>query len=296
MSLITERNLRLATAVICVLLVVMGFLVITPLAVLQASLDGQCLLYADTKDYSPTSVCNYPLAVTTIFQFLYGVTRFILTLLIFLGTIKVNVLSPKRFVLPCVIVDVIACLLTLVSGGLISHGFSVMCSNVFFPNSDRCGTVGIYIAASDNFLHNYYSCLKVAEIGVWPSWILWILLVVLDVLALSKAGLLPDLPASLPFSLPRFGAANGGNSPHRTGTGNVSTVSSSVETGRVAAARAQLTAAPGGGSRTPPPKRPVPPRPGAAPAVLEPLMKENEDEQTDKRPPRPIYRRTVSPT
>nr|KAG5712007.1 hypothetical protein BaRGS_026448 [Batillaria attramentaria] len=165
MKVVSDKNLQIATLVICALLVFMALLIVVPLAIVQASVDGECLLYADTREYGPRSVCGYPIAIATIFQICYCIARFILTLLILLGVLTVEVLSPKRFTLPCAIADVIVCLLTLVSAGIISHGFSVMCSNIFYPKSDRCGTVGIYIAATDSFLENYYQRLNVAEVG-----------------------------------------------------------------------------------------------------------------------------------
>lgn len=303
MKVIAERNLQLATVVICALLVALAFLIVIPIAVLQVSLDGQCLLYADSRDYGPKSACGYSIAVATLFQFLYGIARAALTLLILLGVLTKEVMSLKRFTIPCTIADVIACLLTLVSGGVISHGFSVMCSKIFFPQSDRCGTVGIYMAAPDSFLENYYQCLNVAEIGVWPSWVLWILLVVVDVLTVHKAGLLQNLPFSLPsFTLPCFGETSRNASPAANRSEPVAVTSSSGNTGKVASARAQFTALDaGGGSKTPPPRRPVPPRPADVPAVTKPLMKpeEHSDEELDageRKIVRPIYRRTVSPT
>ncbi|PVD26495.1 hypothetical protein C0Q70_14172 [Pomacea canaliculata] len=137
---------------------------------MQAAVDGRCLLYANSVTFGPRSVCVYVMAVAALFQLLYCICRAGLSLLTYHPVAKV------KFLLPCAIADVLASVLTLVSAGVVSRGFSVMCSKIFYPKPDRCGT---------------------AE--VWISLVLWLVLIVVDILSLVPSGLISHLPFRIPF-------------------------------------------------------------------------------------------------
>ncbi|PVD26496.1 hypothetical protein C0Q70_14173 [Pomacea canaliculata] len=258
-NLVTEKNARLTTALLAALLAAFGFFIVIPLSVTQAAVGGRCLLYADSVTFGPRSVCAYVVAVAAMFQLLYCICRAGLALLMTWGPAKtkLTILSPVKFLLPCAIADVLASVLTLVSAGVVSRGFSVMCSKIFYPKSDRCGTADIYSAVTDSYVTNYYVRLQVTEAGVWISLVLWLLLIVVDILSLSLSGLF----SRLPFPLSRLDSLN-----RRLDVGTRHQDNKADNTNLPRPSPDFLTQM---AARTPPPKRPVPPKP---PCVAQPLM------------------------
>lgn len=95
------------------------------------------------------------------------------------------------------------------------------------------------------------------QAGVWISLVLWLLLIVVDILSLSLSGLL----SRLPFPLSRLDSLN-----RRLDVGTRHQDNKADNTNLPRPSPDFLTQM---AARTPPPKRPVPPKP---PCVAQPLM------------------------
>lgn len=265
---VTAKRVTVTTVVLCGILVVLSLVIIVPLALSSKEAGGRCLLYANRGDFGPSSVCSYIHSVAAVFQLMCCLVRAVLTAVVLAGLIKkeafVRVLSSKPVLMVYGIVDVTACVLTLVSGGLLSHGFTAMCSKIFYPHSDKCGTMEFYSLSTSTFVKNYYKRLEIAQASVWISWMVWILLVLADLVLLWKADVLSDLRG---LSCWRSGAGEGDTNT------NSSRIRRDKDSNQSQRSGVFLLFRSGGGDsdtdsgpRTPPPRRPVPPRPPAAAA------------------------------
>ncbi|KAL8565151.1 hypothetical protein ACOMHN_003938 [Nucella lapillus] len=278
---LTAKRVRVATVILCAILLLLSFIIIIALAFSSSEAGGRCLLYADQSDFGPSSACGYIYTVTAVFQLLCCLVRAVLTAVIMAGLVrKQELLSNKHVMLGCGVVDVTACLLTLGSGGILSHGFAVMCSKVFYPYSEKCGTLAFYSLSSSTFVKNYYARLNIAQAAIWISWIVWILLVLADLVLLWKADALSDI-RNLTFCLSGEGNSNTNSAIRRDKDTNQSQRSGVFLLKRSGAGDSDTESGP----RTPPPRRPVPPRPPNAagtagagartPPSVVPLMKED---------------------
>ncbi|KAK7103154.1 uncharacterized protein [Littorina saxatilis] len=268
MEVLTEGNVRIVTVVICSVLSFCALLVIVSLSLILSTTGGNCILYAHSTSYGSDALCSFPIAIATIFLLLYCLARAVFIVVALRGIFGKEYIGHKVFLIVCTVVDVISCLLTLVSGGLISHGFNVMCSEVFKPHPDKCGSLDIYIPATNSFLKHYHLRLNIAEAGVWLGWVLWLLLILCDMFHVWKADLLSA--SSLPFSMPSWPIRGRQQTGSKATKGRNDSEASSERDIQQPQGSSKYFFRPrlaegGSGSRTPPPSRPVPKRPEGPP-------------------------------
>lgn len=203
MDVFNEKRCRLASVGVCCCLGVLAFFIIVPVSIVLNLGGGRCLLYASTTGFGSTLACAYPIVVSVIFQLGCCGARAAFCLLVLTGMFKSDLLNHKYILIACAAIDITSCVLTLISGGIISHGSCLMCSKIFNEHSDRCGKLSIYNPETSSFIDIYLLPLRVSEGGVWISWICWTLLIPLDIYLLSNSSL---LTLKLPYSLTRGGS------------------------------------------------------------------------------------------
>ncbi|XP_076443015.1 uncharacterized protein LOC143281652 [Babylonia areolata] len=273
---VSGKTLRVATVVLCGILFVLGLHILIGVATSSTEAGGYCLLYADHTGYGPGSVCGYIYTVAVLFQLLFCLTRAVCVAVILTGVLKKEEqLSSRHVMIGCTVTDVTACLLTLVTGGLVSHGLRVMCTGIFHPYSDRCGSSDFYSSSTNSFVTHYYTRLNIAQVTAWLSLIVWILLVVVDVILLSRTEILTDLRDMVLQGVGVSRDENSSNSTDNAASQRDPGAKQSQRFRGMLVFRSRADDDTGSGPRTPPPRRPCPPRPpppAEAGASAKPLM------------------------
>jgi len=198
-----------------------SFFVIVPLGDLRLRFtDGhcsRCLLYTDfsfprsnntslpaqfsIQEFGDQEVCEYSLAVTSVFSLIYPLLAMFMYLHLYrkdaAETREENKTDLGHFLfLTHVLVELVMLVLVLVSGSLVSQGFSHICQSLsdgLSSCSDAQNSAtswGVYDGS------NFYLDLMVATTGSWLVFVCWLLQGMLGVWKLWRLNMLPvfDLP------------------------------------------------------------------------------------------------------
>lgn len=201
------------------LIILSSLFVLVPLGDLNTKFDRKCLLYSDVAyelvndtisgkphsvlfkiRFGNSSVCEYNIAISAIFSLIYALAMVVVYIFLYIkerGN-KATDLGQTAFLVHG-IVEVVVAVMMLVSACTISHGFTMLCSDMTDTSAvpvftiDRCS-----VAQNHDWRgydgSNFYVCLAVATAGSWFQFVFWTLQSAFVVWKLWRLNMLPVLP------------------------------------------------------------------------------------------------------
>ncbi|CAG5134527.1 unnamed protein product [Candidula unifasciata] len=171
------------------ILVILSCFIFIPVAITMTDTDGNCLLYADSREFGALSVCSYCVAIAVIFLSVccLRLTLLILKLTRFSSKIEEAALWFSIWGVHIAIfgLDLLLVLLLLVSSCLLSAGLSRMCEDLFKGRTLCASEYGIELSNGD-ILKTFYLDLTMAEGAAWMTFVYWSMIVALESLILWK--------------------------------------------------------------------------------------------------------------
>lgn len=192
MDFVTEQNLiRLKVGLYGGLLFFSFFVIIAVPVTTNNITNNYCFLYMEFLDAGPASNCNYPVAMSVIFQLMYGLFRLVTLILLMLGILNHDfILFSDLFQLIYTAVDAVALFLTFIAACILSAGTNATCGSATWSTTD-CNLISK--AVGDE---SAVSRMHTAEAGAWISFILFLVLVATGVFWLFRQGKIPFLSRS----------------------------------------------------------------------------------------------------
>lgn len=185
------------------ILIFFSFFIFCGVAVMKDKFEGKCPLYSDISraEDGTVSSCNYPMAISILFQLLYLLFRIALLILFFLGKFNKDMFFfSDAMELVFEIIDCVAFFLTFIGACILSGGHNSACDG----NDYYCDHRANWISAS-----------RAAQAGAWISTFAWLFIAVVGFITLMRAGKLPCLGGGAAATSSSSGQppADGGQQP-----------------------------------------------------------------------------------
>ncbi|GFR59942.1 hypothetical protein ElyMa_000066700 [Elysia marginata] len=184
-------------------LIFFSFFIFVGVAVMKDKFELKCPLYSDVQSLEDGAVssCNYPMAISILFQLLYLLFRVAILLLFFLGKFNKDMFFFSDVMeLVFEIVDCLAFFLTFIGACILSAGHNSACDG----NKVYCDHFAKWISAS-----------RAAQAGAWISTFGWLFIAIVGFLTLMRAGKIPCLGGAASGQAANSGQASsdGGQQP-----------------------------------------------------------------------------------